>query len=235
MDPNHAIERHRQPLLTIIAGLFAMIGLTEGGIIVRLKLPLYRKVLALLRPAESAVRRLIMVAARDLKLKPLAARPVPKRPIPSGNGKGPGKRRRSFPLFDRRVNPESGWRYGAKRPKVEPRIHFLGDDSHLPPYLLYRPPAPQSAPKPASDGAVSAASLCRRLDAIKRALENLPHQAKRYARWRAKPLEARRPKLHTPLRPGPPPGLNRKSTHEVHEILKECHWLARSVPAADTS
>ena len=39
----------------------------------------------------------------------------------------------------------------------------------------------------------------------------------------------------TSLRTGPPPGLRRKPTHEVDEILAECHWLARHATATDTS
>ena len=35
--------------------------------------------------------------------------------------------------------------------------------------------------------------------------------------------------------PAPPPYLRRTSTHEVHAILSECHWLARDVLVGDTS
>ena len=71
--------------------------------------------------------------------------------------------------------------------------------------------------------------------AIKGALENLPRQAKRLARWQARPMEARRPRLATPLRPGRPPGHRKRQTHEVDEILKECHWLALNLPVPNTS
>jgi hypothetical protein len=37
------------------------------------------------------------------------------------------------------------------------------------------------------------------------------------------------------LRFGWPPGWRIKSTHEVDDILKECHWLVRSLPEPDTS
>jgi len=59
MDWALAIERNRQPLLRIVAALFAMIGLTETGAVERLSRPVYRAVLGVLRPAEAAVRRLI--------------------------------------------------------------------------------------------------------------------------------------------------------------------------------
>jgi hypothetical protein len=82
---------------------------------------------------------------------------------------------------------------------------------------------------------VSAVPLCRRLAAIKVALEDLASQARRYARWRARPVETRWPKLALPFRPGRPPGHRKTPTHEVHEILTECDWLARNVPEPDTS
>ena len=35
---------------------------------------------------------------------------------------------------------------------------------------------------------------------------------------------------------GSPPGFRKRPIHEVDEILKECHWLARNVePQLDTS
>jgi hypothetical protein len=103
-----------------------------------------------------------------------------------------------------------------------------------PPQLVPAAQAP-AAQAPKKDDTVNAKPLCRRLAAIKLALDDLPRQARRYARWRARPVEARRPRLSTPLRPGPPPGRRKKPTHEVHEILKECHWLARTVPAPNTT
>ena len=96
------------------------------------------------------------------------------------------------------------------------------------------PPASEEADA-VEDDTVNAGPLCRRLGAIKLALEDLPGQARRLARWRAMPIEARRPQLATPLRIGRPPGFRKRQTHEVDEILAECHWLARQVPALDTS
>ena len=51
-----AIERYQESLLRIVTELFTLIGLAEGGIVEKLSWPLYRKALATLRPAESAVR-----------------------------------------------------------------------------------------------------------------------------------------------------------------------------------
>ena len=107
-------------------------------------------------------------------------------------------------------------------------------------FLRSQAPAPAPAPAPDEDDAiddntVNAGPLCRRLFAIVDALEDLQGQAKRFARWRSRPIEERRPRLSTPLRIGRPPGFRQRQTHEVDEILAECHWLARNVPALDTS
>src|SRR6187431_2811306 len=79
MDFDFSIDRNRGMLLPHIVGLFALIGLVEGGTVERVSPPLYRKVAGLLRSAESAVRRLIIVMARNI-----VAEPRPKRPMAKG-------------------------------------------------------------------------------------------------------------------------------------------------------
>jgi hypothetical protein len=236
MDWTFAIERHREPLLRIIATLFAMIGLDEGGAIERVSRPLYHAVLGILRPAESAVRRLIIVAARDLAVKPSPKRPAPKGLVISGKGRG----RVSFRLFDppKHFHDGNDRRYAGR--KMEPRIRVIdvGFDPRIP--LFRQPPPAATALVPEEDDSVeddtvNAMPLCRRLAAIRRALEDLPREARRFARWRARRIEARRPQLANPLRIGRPPGFRKRQTHEVDEILVECQWLARTVPSADTS
>ena len=239
MDWDFAIERHRVPLLGFVMELFAMIGLTEGGTIERLSRPLYRLVLGILRPAESAVRRLIIVAARDIVVEPSPKRPFAKGRVIArkGNSKGRGKRGASFRLFDPRKRNDGA--YGRRRTgrKIEPRIHVFDFDPRIPLFLRQQPApaAPPPAPAPEKDDTVNAGPLCRRLFAIMRALEDLPRQAWRLARWRARRVAERRPQLTTPLRIGRPPGFRKRQTHEVDEILMECHWLARNVPSLDTS
>jgi hypothetical protein len=228
MDWAFAIDRHRVSLLRIVATLFAMIGLGEGSTVERLPWPLYRAVLRVLRPTEAAVRRLIVVAARDMVVKPRLVRPAPAGLTLKGTGQG----RVSFRLFD----PRQRLGGGPGRPYTEslgpePRIHFIDVDPRSP---LFRQPQPIAPARPPDD-TVNAAPLCRRLLAIKRALDDLAFQARRYARWRARPVDTRKPKLASPLRPGAPPGLPNKPSHEVHAILAECHWLARTVPTPDTS
>ncbi|MBL8908010.1 MAG: hypothetical protein JNM20_15155, partial [Rhizobiales bacterium] len=79
--------------------------------------------------------------------------------------------------------------------------------------------------------------VCRRLWALKAALENLQAQAMRLAQWLAKPIEERRPERWSPLRPGRAPGFRQRPRHDVDVILKDCDWLARNVmpPLDDTS
>ncbi len=80
----------------------------------------------MLRPAESAVRRLIVIAARGLVVKV-----APSRPMPKGTtiGKGDGSRLPSFQLYDtRKYFPELSQRR-VKYAKNPPRVHFFPYDT----------------------------------------------------------------------------------------------------------
>ncbi len=75
MDWDLAIKRNSEVLIGIVADLFAMLGLVGEATVSRLPWPTYRAVLRVLRPAESALRRLIVVAARGLVVAPAVSRP----------------------------------------------------------------------------------------------------------------------------------------------------------------
>jgi hypothetical protein len=221
------IDRNRTALKPIVETLFAMLGLAT-----RLELGVYRRVLRLLRPAESAVRRLIVIAARGVLVKPVVPRPKPAGPI-AERGKKFGL---SFPLFDTRKSfPE----LRTKRVKrVTPRFYLSGYDPRVAAIFAARqraatlPPPPQ----PVSDGLMDAARITRRLHALKSALEDLPRQAKRLARWRLKRANISHLKMRHPMRPGLPPGHRAKKTHEIDEILSECHYFAwEAMKKPDTS
>jgi hypothetical protein len=245
MDWNLYIERNRGMLLGTIMGLFALIGLAEGSAVERLSRPVYRRALTVLKSAESAVRRLIIVMARDIKVEPRPKRPRPSRPVSAGKGKSKGEgsgqnRPPSFPLCDPQKRSDAGQRRRRRHKgrNPEPRIRFLDYDPRIPESIWPRAPAPTLAPQHVEkvrDNTVSAKRLCRRLFALVHALTNMEREAERYARWLAQPVEERRPKRERALRFGWPPGWRIRPTHEVHEILKECHRLVRSLPAADTS
>ena len=230
MDWARAIERNSEALKGIVAALFAMLGLQGDAVVGRIPQPLHRAVLRVLRPAESAMRRLVVIAARGLvvKLAPSHPRPMPAGPIGKGRASRP-----SFQLFDPRKNFAELRQHRIKYTRNPPRIHFFGDDSRVDTLWPARPPA--IVPPPPPDGLVGAERLTRRLQALKLALEDLPRQARRLARWRVRREKAQSPKFKSPLRPGHPPGYRRKPVHEVDEVLIECHGLACDAMRPDTS
>jgi hypothetical protein len=226
MDWDLAIKCNSEAHKGIIEALFAMLGIAGTETVGRIPHRLHRAVLRVLRPAESAVRRLIVVAARGLVVKVAPSRPMPKGQK-IGNGSGPS--RPAFKLCDKRIffpeldNPR------VRYAKYPPRIHVFPYDTMVP--IARLAVVPPSLP----DGLVNAARLTRRLQALKSALEDLPNQARRMARWRIRRDAAKAPKFTSPLRPGQPPGHRRKPTHEVDEVLTECHWLAWEATRLDTS
>jgi hypothetical protein len=164
-------------------------------------------ILALLRPAESAARRLIAIDAQGLEVSQVAARAAPMAPIPTSGGKGKG-RIPCFALMDprRRAGPPR-----ARTPGEEPNVWFMdGLDRRMPERV---------APSP--DDPVSAAPLRRRLAAILYALDDIRRQARRLKR---KMLKQERP--IRPMRPGRPPGYREDGKREIDIILADCHMLA---------
>jgi hypothetical protein len=230
MDWARAIERNSEALKGIVETLFAMLGLVADAVpAARLPHSVHRAVLCVLRPAESAVRRLVVIAARGLVVKLAPSRPMPAGPI----GRGGGGRRASFQLFDPRKNFAALRQHRRRPARIAPRIHFFGSDPRV--AALWPAPAPAPDPAPLPDGLVNAERLTRRLQALKLALEDLPRQARRLARWRVKRENMPNPKFKSPLRPGRPPGYRRKPVHEVDEVLAECHGLAFDAMKPDTS
>ncbi len=137
-----------------------------------------------------------------------------------------------FNLFDQLKR--FGRRFKKKRRGPEPHVHSIES------FLQQKQAeiaAAQAKQQVVDDGMVSAKHLVRRLVAVMDALQDIPRHALRLARWEAHPKEDRRPERWSPLRPGRPPGFRQRANHEVDEILKECHWLVRSMhpPLDDTS
>jgi hypothetical protein len=256
MDWNAAIEKNREALKRVLAMLVAMAGLDSHSEVPasgepRTTLPrhLHRAVLSLLRPAEAAARRLIIVAARGIVVALPPARPRKPRPtstiLRNGIGTGivmprgfrpmagtPAARTLALPLFDRLPR----WNIRA-RPAARgfPRISIPG--------LTQPCPVPRA---PSSDDPIDAARLSLRLEALDRALDNLPREARRFARWRARGADAGRSRRIWPLRPGRPPGGRlarydpdawggRKNIRDVDEILAHAHALASYALSPDTS
>jgi hypothetical protein len=222
MDWVRVIERNSEALKAIVASLFVMLGSATG---LRIPRPLHRAVLRVLRPAEAAMRRLIVIAARGLVVKPSHARPRPQTPIKRGKG----NRRLSFPLFDPRKRFAPFDRKPG--PRSYPRAFVLNENYELVTLLDTRPRRKAANP----DGQVDAARLSARLEALKCALDDVPRQARRLVRARARRDKVPSLRLQSVMRPGRPPGHRKVPTHDVDHVLAECHWLARDVEAHDTS
>ncbi len=230
MDWDVAIKRNSKALKAIIEVLFALLGLDGTDAALRIPRSLHSAVLGVLRPAESAVRRLIVIAARGVVVK-LA----PSRPMPKGHKIGKASTLRpSFQLFDprKRLKPVRVMRV-MRVIRLVPRIHVFRPDPRV--AALFPAPQPVIEPAPPPDGLVGAARLHRRLNALKSALDDLPRQAKRLARWQQRRMASPYPKFLSPLRPGRPPGYRRTPIHEVDEVLIECDGLAWDAMKPDTS
>jgi hypothetical protein len=145
MDWALAIERNSEALKGIVAALFAMLGLAGEATAARIPQPLHRAVLRVLRPAESAVRRLIVIAARGLVVKaaPSRSMPMPARPIGKGGHSPP-----SFQLFDPRKNFAELRQHHRKFTRLHPRIHIFGNDPTVASLWAARRPIADPAPPP---------------------------------------------------------------------------------------
>jgi len=247
-----AIERNRDALLRVVAALFFMAGLDEGGADMMPR-RVWRRILRLLRPAESAARRLIVIAARSIEVEPPMLRAeTPPTAIeqlqaagllviregidfglaraPRSDVEKPAKSAPAFPAF----------------PLTDPPRRFDTRD-----WDGLRPFPQDGFDLADADEEVSARHLCRRLLALKRALDDLPRQARRLARREARAHLASRQlqggfapaseaklkgvKQRRTLRLGHPPGHRRRPVHAVDDILRECHSLARAAERRDSS
>ncbi|WP_425418385.1 hypothetical protein [Oricola indica] len=204
-----AIELNCDALLRIAAQLVAVLRLPGGGMKDSLPAAIYFRVLRILRPAESAVRRLIVLEAIGLDDEP----GIPRKPPDNGTTRAKtqsGSRSKpkadpAFQLFDPfKPLPDNPWiTEGDKHEDVSDALPGSAD---------FRPDEPRDAK-----------SLGRRVRALIDALDDLPAQAKRLARWR---LTRRRPRRLSSLRPGFPPGYRRgRPIHEVDSVLRECQGL----------
>jgi len=246
MNWSLAIERNRAALVAVASAVAALVG-GRDGLLAR---SLRNAALALLRPAEAAARRLIVIAARGVTARVRASRPLPPGyfgalarkadPARASGGRPP-----AFRLFDRpkRYRPMLAV---VRSPRGEPRIRtFFGAPSAQP--IGPQPPPSPAAParaRPDPDAPVDAARLRLRLAALQAALADLPRQAARLARLRAK-LHAMRANAtdrppRSPLRLGRPPGYRARPARELDRVLRDCHALALDAlrPAAlapDTS
>ena len=167
------------------------------------------------KPASLACTRIV-----SINLGLAGPAPVPPPPPP------PVRRSWSLPIADPRK------RFGPRRRYVPahaaPRIIFF--DGSVP----HKPPPP-----PGPHDQIDATRLALRLAGIGRALADLPGQAQRYVRWKARNDVRRVGRVivpRSPLRPGYAPGWRKRSKDEINEILADMQYFAREVlRAPDTS
>lgn len=225
MDWTRAIELNRVALLRIVAELVAYLAAFEG--VLRLPKPVHRSLGLGLYKAEAAVRRLIVIAARGL----VVALP-PVRAMPEGlviaDHSAQGPSRFAFPLFDMRVTysfdkPQTGAHSG-------PRIRMFEVQS---PQQQFFNLFPRLTDNLSSEAATRALRL--RIEATSRAINNLAQEARRMAKWLLRRKSIASPKFTVPMRPGTPPGHNRRSKADIDLVLRECHALAWDALRVDSS
>jgi hypothetical protein len=235
LDYALAIRRNRDQIRTIVLALFALAKMRVGGSLFTLPRSTFAIIMLVLRPAESCVRRLIVIAAFGLKpstsgsssTKPGGWPDLPPREGPQAGETGgspwsceaarggPGGRK-AFKLFDplKSFDPESIWDaepvWESNAKSYDSAFHYTSTE----------------------DSPLNATHLGQRLNALIRALDNLPAQARRLIRWQIRrdaKLKAHKPTRLSPIRPGLPPGWRERRLHEIDDVLRECHGLAHDL------
>ncbi|MCI5077055.1 hypothetical protein [Oricola sp.] len=274
MDWDLAIARNREALQRIIGRLCAMVGLTEGEIQTTLPRHVRHYVARVLKPAEAAMRRLMVIAALQLVVQIRTAQAAAQR---SGGRVATAARptrvetathRQALaadapvivrmaheepfaiatPPARRKIAARTAARTGGDKTPCFPLLDALKTYSFaprrryartFPRFTVLGLTEPRPLPvvsEPMPDDPVPAEALCRRLLAVQLALETLPAQARRLARWQARRLASHRPGRRFAMRRGRPPGHRKKPRHEADMILRECHTLAlHAWRLADTS
>ena len=207
MDWDKAIERNEMALLRIVSAIFALLldaRLSGSGLMIPRRV--WRAILIVLRPAEAAVRRLIIIAARHLKPVPVkSARAEFNIHTFSAFAQNPVPLAPAFNLFDPL--------------KIIP-FKTMDEEQNSAPAIpaKLKSTRRQSTPNPCTIA----------LRALRHALADLPKQARRLARFNARRdalLKAGRPVRISPIRPGLPPGWHERGKHDVDTVLRECHRL----------
>jgi hypothetical protein len=224
MGWDEIIEGNRQRILAAIAPLLAVLGFDPKR---RGEMPrhFYNVFIILLRPAESAVRRLIIMAARGIIVKLAASRAFPAAlKLRLAEKDADEERIPAFCLIDplKRFAPDGfEWskEWGKDRSKEQalPRISVPG---------LIDPVFAEPAPIASRDDPIDTEALVRRIRALKAALDNLPRHARQLARWKARRGMKTISRM-SPFRPGFAPGFYRTNTREIDAILSDCHYFAR--------
>ena len=211
-DWGASLARYSGEVRVVLFDLLRLLGMMGGAVPATVTRSRRLEVLAVLRPLEAAVRRVIVMAARGVSAPAPVRRAPPAKPIPRGDGSS--DRPPPFPLFDPRIQPVPRRRTVPKA--REPRVWFFdGCD----------PPRPVRPAAPSPDDRVDASALTGRLLSLKAALGTIPKQARRMARAVARRAAAGR-KVVRPVRPARPPGHRHRGRRPVDVLLAETHDLA---------
>ncbi len=221
-----SVERNTAALRVVVAELVGLLGAYGGMEAVRVPRVVRSIMLRVLRPAEAALRRLIVIAARDVRVDFL---PRKTKPLQSVTGEGLSRTstprvpsRMPFQLIDPRRR--SGQRHVAYT-SSNPRVFVVEAAAPFSPLSQI----PVSPPLQEPENLAGARRICQRIHALVAALEDVPRQAKRLARLRA--WREHRKSFFSPLRLGKPPGHRKVPVDDVDYILAECHDYARAVLA----
>jgi hypothetical protein len=263
-----AIDRNHEALKRILASLFAraarasasgtfLRACRDAGSAATLPRHLYFAILLVLRPAEAATRRLIIVLSRGISvtLPPLRPAKPKSGPVFLKDGRGTGIVDTGISLYRlglANVAPPIAPSAPLLRPERSPsrcsipceiRSPAAGHSRGAPPFpvALFDLTDRRAIPlrrMPSPNDPIDATRLGQRLAALASALDDMPAQAERFARW-----SARRDRMRgQPPTPGrfrriwPPAGrrLSRfdpvarrlSRIREVDEVLAHAHALA---------
>ena len=232
-----AVVRNARALTVVVAQLVGLLAAYGGVGAVRVPRAVHATVLRVLRPAEAALRRLIVVAARDVMVAMVGKKSLPISKVRAVSVRRSqrlrlqqlGLQRLAFQLFDPRMRLSTFGQPHVTYAKVSPRVSFIAADPPFVPFAV-KPLEPSRDPEPEKQ--ISARRMCFRLQAFSAALADLPKQARRLAAWRVRRANGQQSTFTSPLRPGRPPGFRKVPMFDIDLVLDECHRYADGVLAA---
>jgi hypothetical protein len=195
-NDDRAIARQSRKLHKVFLSLSAMADLyTDGRIAVPLTRATRNAILRLLRPAEAALCRLIVLVMNNMFAR--EGRSAPSWPEARFSHSKLDQLARRMPSFSagRSLLGIQFLKPSRRSSLTGPRI-VQPFDSASAPFLMRRlrdtsvpaprfpaPRAPSACARQSPDDPVSARALFKRICALRHALQNLPYQARRLARW----------------------------------------------------
>jgi hypothetical protein len=229
VDYDRAILREERKLYRVFLSLSAMADLyTDGRIAVPLTRAARNAILRLLRPAEAALCRLIVLVMHNMFAR--EGRSAPSWPEAGFSHSKLHQLARRMPSFSAGRSL-----LGIQFPKPSQRSSLTGPrivqpfDSTSAPFLMRRlrdvpkpvsrfptPRTPSTHARQSPEDPVSARALLKRICALRHALQNLPYQARRLARWQmqlrfmAQPLPRKLMGVRTLLEKPPSRGKTRR-------------------------